>query len=321
MQRLLEAYSPTYATDQLQRAGLEGPHQFIRGLDASFDLLTYLEGLMQPLAETADFRSVVQQGDCETWVLMRRLAWDSEFFARGMARLDACVRPGIKRGPRADVEGEIAALRTALNEARGAGIDYVVSHVRPSDLPMLRILAANGFELVETRCYYHRPLRAAPLERYRTRLATADDAPSLARAARVMVNPFDRFHADISISEHDADRLMERWVDASINSGFADATVVPDELAPEAFCTAKYHREHWKGWGLRLAQPVLSAVARRHKGWYMKIISEMDEHLRTVGAEHSFLVTQITNNAVIRSWEKLGYQFGKGEHVFRKVLA
>ena len=52
----------------------------------------------------------------------------------------------------------------------------------------------------------------------------------------------------------------------------------------------------------------------------MRIISELDEHLRDIGAEHSFLITQLTNNAVIRCWEKLGYQFGKGEHIFRKLL-
>jgi dTDP-4-amino-4,6-dideoxy-D-galactose acyltransferase len=113
---------------------------------------------------------------------------------------------------------------------------------------------------------------------------------------------------------------MERWVEASVVGGFADATIVPDVDAPEAFCTAKYHREHWAGWGCKLSQPVLSAVAPRHKGWYVKLISELDEHLRSVGAEHSFLITQITNNAVIRSWEKLGYGFGKGEHIFRKLL-
>ena len=212
-------------------------------------------------------------------------------------------------------------MAEALEVARVSGIEYVFSQVEPNDLPMMRILAANGFELIETRCHFHRPLRAAPETRFATRLAVADDIPSLANAASEMINPFDRFHADVMIPEGDTHRLMKRWVEASINEGFADATVVPDESQPEAFCTARYHRQHWDGWGLRLSQPVLSAVAPRHKGWYLKIISELDEHLRSIGAEHSFLVTQITNNAVIRCWEKLGYQYGKGEHVFRKVMA
>jgi dTDP-4-amino-4,6-dideoxy-D-galactose acyltransferase len=61
-------------------------------------------------------------------------------------------------------------------------------------------------------------------------------------------------------------------------------------------------------------------VAPVHKGWYVRIISELGEQLRQSGATHAFLVTQLTNNAVIRCWEKLGYQFGKGEHVMRKLL-
>jgi dTDP-4-amino-4,6-dideoxy-D-galactose acyltransferase len=135
-----------------------------------------------------------------------------------------------------------------------------------------------------------------------------------------MINPFDRFHSDIAIAPADADRMMEAWVEASITGGFADVTVVPDVPVPQAFCTARLHRDHWQGWGVHLAQPVLSAVAPVHKGWYVRIISELGEQLRQSGATHAFLVTQLTNNAVIRCWEKLGYQFGKGEHVMRKLL-
>ena len=309
------------ASNGLVGTGIEGPHAFIRGLDATHDRHLHVSRLLRTLPPGDDFRRRVRIDGQEAWVLLERLAWDSAFFSRGMARLDACLRPGLLRDHRADTGAEAAALGQVLREASGAGIDYVFCQVAPSDLPMMRILTANGFELIETRCHYHRALQHPPAERYATRLATAEDVPSLARAAREMVNTFDRFHADVSIPTADADLLMERWVEASITGGFADATIVPDVPQPEAFCTAKYHREHWDGWGIRLAQPVLSAVSPRHRGWYFKIISELDEHLRSIGATHSFLVTQLTNNAVIRSWEKLGYQFGKGEHVFRKVLA
>lgn len=276
---------------------------------------------LRPLAERDDLRFCYRRhSDAERWVLMERLAWDSEFFGRGMAKLHAVVEPGTTAEVRGDVSVAVDALRAALENARAQSIDYVFCAVSPGDLPTVRTLDACGFALIETRCHYHRPLDAPPTQRYATRLAIPDDIPSLARAARMMVNPFDRFHADPAISEASADRLMERWVEASVVGGFADATIVPDVDAPEAFCTAKFHREHWQGWRCKLSQPVLSAVSPRHKGWYVKIISELDEYLRGIGAEHSFLVTQITNNAVIHSWEKLGYRFGKGEHIFRKLL-
>ncbi|WP_039953881.1 hypothetical protein [Rhodanobacter thiooxydans] len=302
-------------------AGVVSPHAFIRGLDAGYDREVMLDQWLRPLNEADDLRFRFQHGDSgEHWVLMESLPWDSEFFGRGMARLNAVIQPGIPVPLRTDTSHAAEAVRATLELAKARGIDYVFAPVSPNDLPTIRVLSTCGFDLIETRCHYHRPLNAPPTQRHSTRLATTADIPSLAHAARVMVNPFDRFHADPAVSEKDADRLMERWVEASIAGGFADATIVPDVDAPEAFCTAKYHREHWAGWGCKLSQPVLSAVAPKHKGWYVKIISELDEHLRSIGAEHSFLITQITNNAVIRSWEKLGYGFGKGEHIFRKLL-
>lgn len=320
MQALLDAHPLEQVREGLAKAGLVGPHAYIRGLNGDYDLAMHLERMLRPLACTDDDLRLASRGPDAHWVLMERLPWDSEFFQRGVARLDAVVAPGRKPDLRADVAAPAAALHEALREAARRGIDYVFSTVDAVDLPTIRTLGACGFELIETRCHYHKALTGPPTERHPTRLAVAADVPSLARAATEMVNPFDRFHADPCIPSVDADRLMDRWVHASVLEGFADATVVPDEPAPEAFCTAKYHRDHWDGWGMRLAQPVLSAVSPRHRGWYVRLISELGEHLRTVGAEHAFLITQITNNAVLRCWEKLGYQFGKGEHVFRKIL-
>jgi hypothetical protein len=304
----------------LEASGLEPPHAFIRTLNREYDLQIHLDDLLKPLPETDDYRVASGDGADERWVLLERLPWDSEFFGRGMARLHASLAPGGPLGPRADTGPDRKALDAALELAGAGGIEYVYSIAQASDLRFIRALGEAGFVLIETRCLYHRPLTEAPERRFATRLATTEDIPSLAKAAREMVNPFDRFHADPALSLEGADRMMERWVEASIGTGFADVTVVPDVDEPEAFCTARYHRDHWAGWGLKLAQPVFSAVGERHRGWYLKIISELDEHLRGIGAEHSYLSTQVTNNAVIRTWEKLGYQFGKAEHVFRKLL-
>ena len=302
-------------------SGVSGPHSFIRGLNADYDRQVMLDQWFRAMKPDDDLRFEVVVGDEVFWIIMEALPWDSEFFGMGMARLNAVLRPDRVPDLREDAVTGAQALALALAQAFERGFGYILAPTSPSDLYSMRVLSAAGFELLETRCHYHRALRSAPAERYPVRLATADDVPSLAGTARTMVNPFDRFHADPAISSADADRMMERWMEASILHGFADATVVPDVEEPEAFCTAKYHREHWEGWRMKLAQPVLSAVSPRHKGWYVRIISELDEHLRGIGAEHSFLITQLTNNAVIRCWEKLGYQFGKGEHIFRKVLA
>lgn len=321
MTALLELYDATSLHTVATLSGATGPHSFIRALDADYDRRQMLEQWFRPMKPADDLRFEIQVGAETYWIIMEALPWDSEFFGMGMARVNAVLKRGRVPLPREDATSGAQALTIALAQAADRGIGYVLAPAAPTDLYTLRTLSTAGFEMIETRCHYHRALTSAPDERHKVRLATAEDIPSLARTARTMVNPYDRFHADPVISETDADRMMERWIEASILHGFADATIVPDVDAPEAFCTAKYHREHWDGWGLKLAQPVLSAVSPRHKGWYVRIISELDEHLRSAGAEHSFLITQLTNNAVIRCWEKLGYQFGKGEHIFRKVLA
>jgi len=316
---LRSVYSVDAIHRELSAAGVEGDHQFIRSLDAAYDRKITIDRWVKDLAAENDFNFSVRWNDQEVWVLLELLPWDSEFFGRKMARLNAVVRPGVVLGPRDQGARTVEALRLVLAEADACGIEYILGAISPNNLQGMRTLSACNFELIETRCHYHRKL-GTKLERpLSTRPAMAKDIPSLARTAKEMVNPFDRFHADITIASSDADRMMERWIEASLLHGFADVTIVPDEEAPEAFCTAKYHREHWAGWNVKLAQPVLSAVAPRHRGWYVRIIEELDEHLRAEGAEHAFLITQITNNAVIRSWEKIGYQFGKGEHVFRRI--
>jgi hypothetical protein len=135
------------------------------------------------------------------------------------------------------------------------------------------------------------------------------------------VNPYDRFHADPFISKVDADRLMSKWVEASILEGFADITFVPDVTQqPRAFCTVRYHKAKWDRWRLRLSQPVFSAVGTEFKGWYKKLISEICYHLKELGAQHAYMATQATNSAVVWTWESLGYRYGKSEHILRKII-
>jgi GNAT superfamily N-acetyltransferase len=318
--RRLADLDQSYVRTVLDASGLEPPHAFIRGIRKSYDLKVHLDALLRPISEPDDFRIATGDGEDERWVFLERLAWDSEFFGHGVARLHASVGRNGPPGLRTSAVADVAAIGRAIRLAQANGVDYVYSIAQAADLPFIRALSEAGFSLIETRCFYHRPLDGPPSERYSTRVATEADIPSLARAARIMVNPFDRFHADPAIAPVDADRMMERWIEASIGAGFADVTIVPDEAEPEAFCTARYHRDHWEGWGMNLSQPVFSAVAPKHRGWYVKLISELGEHLRSAGATHSYLCTQVTNNAVIRTWEKLGYQYGKAEHVFRILL-
>ncbi len=296
------------------------PFDFIRGISRDGDRALYVDQLTHAIDPGDDLRFIYCSPESEEFaVIAEKLAWDSGFFGYGVARLHGIFplsSPFYR--PREDYAD---ILRGLITEAKKRDIKYLFAAVDPRDLAMLRALGPVGFSLIETRAYYHMDVQNYEYsERFAVRAATPSDIETLGHAARTMVNPYDRFHADPFIKPEDADRLMTKWVEASIIESFADVTIVPDAPHPTAFCTVKYHKDRWAVWGLKLSQPVFSAVSPEFKGWYRKIISEINYHLKEIGADHSVLITQITNNPVIWTWENLGYHFGRGEHIFRIVL-
>lgn len=296
------------------------PLDFIRELSSEGDRHLYAAQLMSELDDESDLRLVgsLESGQ-RAVVIAEKLQWDSDFFGYGVAKLSGVFM--LEEPYYQTVQDYSSLLKAVLATAKEKGVRYFFASVDPRDLALLRTLGELGFSLIETRLYYHMDLRDYHAEkRHSVRAATVADIPSLGTAAQVMVNPFDRFHADPFISDSQANQLMYRWVDASIRDNFADVTIVPADPNPTAFCTVKYHKDKWPIWKLNLAQPVFSAVSSEYRGWYRKLISEINYHLRQVDAQHSFLVTQVTNKAVLRVWESLGYRFGKGEHIFRKLI-
>ena len=291
----------------------------IRGIDVNGDRAMLVERLTQSLPPADDLRFLhTSGGGREIAVLAERLPWDSDFFGYDIARLDAVIPLQPDGAPPHEYRAAVDAL---VHQAAARGITYLFASIEARDISTRRALGEAGFSMIETRLTYHRDLHNYLHDRrYPVRIATADDVELLAQVAREAVNPYDRFHADPFISRSDADRLMTRWVEASVLDGFADVTFVPDVPRPKAFCTVKYHRDKWAQWGLRLTQPVFSAVAPEFKGWYMKLISEISYHLKDLGAEHAYLTTQATNSVVLRIWESLGYRYGKAEHILRKVI-
>jgi hypothetical protein len=307
------------------------PLDFLRTLDLRAHAQATAQQALAPLPAEQDLRFVhdaprvtasgAEGSTHQRWaVIAQKLDWDSEFFGYPVARLDAVVP--LQDSPQVPTAAQLMGpLQAFLQRAVERKQRYIFAAVDAEHGGLAQALCACGFALIETRATYARSLMDYSYpERFATRLATADDAETLAHTAADRVNPYDRFHADPFIDPERADALMRQWVHASLTQGFADATVVPSAPQPTAFCTVKYHRDQWDSWGLRLAQPVLSAVSTAYRGWYKKIMSEVSYHLKDLGAEHAYMVTQVTNRAVIKTWERLGYSFGKAQHIFRIVL-
>jgi dTDP-4-amino-4,6-dideoxy-D-galactose acyltransferase len=298
------------------------PHDFMwkSGISLAGDRSLWAEELTDPLPASDDLRFLLEtQNNERLSIFCQRLPWDTDFFGYDIARLDGVFwldAPYYR--PHEDIS---EAVRLVVAEAKKRSIRYLLARVYPDDLALIRALCTAGFSLIETRGYYHRSLTDYAYEpRFDCRMATTEDIESLGHTAQSMVNLYDRFHADPFIDPVDSQRIMFEWVRASLADGFADVTIVPNAPQPTAFCTVKYHRDRWDRWGMKLSQPVFSAVSKEYRGWYLKIISEINYHLKDYGAEYCYLRTQITNKAVIRVWEKLGFLYGKGEHIFRIVL-
>lgn len=296
------------------------PLDFIPGISKRGDREICAEQLTGLLSDEHDFRFRARLPDgTEVGVFAELLPWDSEFFGYGVVKLSGVFpleSPAYR--PKCDYQ---PALETLLRRLAKRDVKYIWAPVEPRDLALLRALGSLGFALIETRYYQHGPVRVPEVyERVAIRTARPDDIPSLARAASQTVNPYDRFHADPYISADQAARLMQRWVDQSVHGKMADVVIVPDVPEPEAFVTYRYQRERWSRWGVNLVQGVLSAVSPQFMGWMGKLGPEVNMHLRSIGAEHSYGSTQVTNRSIIWFAQQAGAGFGKCEHIFRIVL-
>jgi dTDP-4-amino-4,6-dideoxy-D-galactose acyltransferase len=194
---------------------------------------------------------------------------------------------------------------------------YCFSEIPSEDIFTIQALNECGFKLVENRLTYYLDLNKHNFERNEVRSAKTEDIQNLKRVARMMRNDYDRFHAETIFNTQLADEFLATYIEESIN-GFADYVMVPNEknIKPDAFLTANYLKNDWGSINEKISKMVLSAVSSEScKGWYIKLISEMAYHLKSIGADYAFMHPATTNKAVIHSYEKLGCKYGKCVHV------
>ncbi|RYF22008.1 MAG: hypothetical protein EOO42_09540 [Flavobacteriales bacterium] len=194
---------------------------------------------------------------------------------------------------------------------------YCFSEIPSEDIFTIQALNESGFKLVESRLTYYLELKKYDFKRFKVREASLADIPNLKRVAREMRNDYDRFHAETIFDLEKSDEFLATFIEESIK-GFSDYTMVPAEegVSPDAFLTANYLNTEWEKIGEKVSKMVLSAVSSDTcKGWYVKLISEMAYHLKSIGAEYAFMHPATTNRAVIRTYEKLGCKYGKCVHV------
>lgn len=237
------------------------------------------------------------------------LKWDSEFFKTPTFKLNYIL---FSKNNYQNLVKAITLFKEEIIKD-----SYLFIEIPSEDIFVIQALNESLFRLIETRMTYYLDLKKFKNERFDVREATLNDIPNLTRVSSEMVNPFDRFHADIYLDKKKADSFLGVFTQESIK-GFADYVMIPNQkrTAPDSFLTAKYYKNWWVEIDVKVSKMVLSAVSSKtNKGWYIKLISEMAYHLKNQGAEFALMHPASTNKAVIHSYEKLGCKLGKVTHI------
>ena len=287
---------------------------FLRNVEASTLLdKTVFEPMFAELENNESLLlKITVEGETH-YFIVKKLEWDSEYFQLPTFKLQAILFN----------HDDVYLLAEAINFFQKSFFkehgQYCFTFIPSEDIMVLQALSLAKFKLIETRLtYYGADISNFTSDRFDVREATHKDIPNLKRVASMMVNEYDRVHADPAIDNDLADKFLATYVEESIK-GFADVVLVPGEknTQPDAFVSANYLKDNWEGLGCNLSQMVLSAVSNIScKGWYKKLIIEMTHHLKDQGADYVYFHPASTNRAVIHTYETLGFKFGQAGHVF-----
>lgn len=294
-----------------ERAFFHSPLGFLRAYQKQLS-----EDFLSKLAEAERDGHVRRFGSRAT-LLVRRLEWDSSYFKVPFYRLEFAEWDESVPDAAEAIAQSLKALTSELSDLHGRY--YLFAEIPSEDLAMLQAMGYAGARLIETRLTYFRddlqqfdrPIRSS------VRLATEADIEALRRVAMDARNPFDRYHADPFFPQSVSDEYLATFIENSVK-GFADIVMVPaeGESLPGAFFTANLTPCNDSAVGLKLGRLVLAAVGKNHRGWFLRLMTELTYHFKKCGVQVAYITTQSTNRAVIRNCEKLGYGFGRCTHVF-----
>jgi dTDP-4-amino-4,6-dideoxy-D-galactose acyltransferase len=231
-------------------------------------------------------RTRVMEGYC------RVLDWDSRFFGFRVARV--LVRS-------LDPESLVAIRRWCESEA----IRCLYFLAGSSDMPSVRLAAADGYDLVDLRVTLEAALDgrvpAAPPEQVRIEPAQSADLDALRAIARTSHRD-SRFYADPRFDRDRCDRLYETWIEKSLRDT-AGVVLVPrcdGDVAGYLACRAADD-----GAGEFTLVAVAAAFQRQRLGH--ALVRAGLEWLGRRGLTNVRVVTQGRNVAAQRLYQSCGF--------------
>ena len=220
----------------------------------------------------------------------RLLDWDSEFFARRIARLD-----GSRLTP------ELAAH--ALTWSKRHGVDCLYFLADSDDPDTVRLAEDHRFRQVDVRVTLRTRLdeKTAGASQSVTRPFAPADVPALRALARVSHRD-SRFYADPRFARPRCDDLYETWIDNSCR-GYADAVLVAQAGGVAVGYVSCHLGEEATG------QIGLFAVdtAHRGRGLGAALVTAALGWFAARGARDVTVVTQGRNVAAQRLYQRGGF--------------
>lgn len=202
---------------------------------------------------------------------------------------------------------------SALKKNKG----YYFFDIPSEDIILCQALTGNGFFLIESRLnyFYDNICEYSSKKRYPVRFATEADAELLKDVAIKMKNPYDRLHADFRISDKLADDYIGKFAYNSV-LGYADHVIVPKIIneSPIGFLAFNKPIDYN---GISISKLVLTAIDNnKHKGWLLKLLTEAVYLLKESNVDYLTTITQTSNIAAFRTWEKFGFKLGFVTNIF-----
>ncbi len=218
------------------------------------------------------------------------LEWDSQFFARRVARV---------RGQHLTPQSTAAILRWCAEQR----IECLYLLAAPADPLTIELAGRNAFTLTDVRVALHRPILDLPPAPSGIRPLRPEDLPPLIEVARASFTD-SRFFHDPRFERSRCEDLYAEWLESSCR-GYADCVLVAEgegERGPAGFVTCKCGADGEGNIGL-------IAVGPRHQGHGAgaRLVTAALHYFRGHGMTAATVVTQARNIQSQRLYQRCGF--------------
>lgn len=238
----------------------------------------------------------LQSDDAE--LVLERVAFDSEIFGFGVARIVTCTSTSPAGYARLHREG--------VERARERGFRHVSRRIPGDADDERRGLEQSGYSLVDVGVVFERDLGDVTFSPFSsTRLASEADVELVARECASIFRT-SRYYHDPAFSPELADELHRRSIWNSFR-GRAAAFIVAEEAT--AFVTCAVSPERVGSIGLLGVSP-----GSRGRGVGHRLLSDaLAWFASTARAERVEVKTQVTNTSAVRTYERAGFRLARVE--------